>query len=113
MTVQREIQGGKAGEDSHGKFNTGSETGRPWLDFWKVTTTDHDSAGNSVLVTAMFCKWCEMTGFKHNDRGKPTVWTGAGGGCQRAHDHVLLNLTVIILSMTKNHDYLLLFLHGA
>jgi hypothetical protein len=25
----------------------------------EVTTTDHDSAGNSVLVTAMFCKWCE------------------------------------------------------
>ena len=63
---------------------TGLKTGRPWLDFRKVTTTDHDSAGNSVLVTAMFCKWCEMAGFNHNDRGKPTVWTDAGGGCQRA-----------------------------
>jgi hypothetical protein len=31
----------------------------------------------------MFCKWCEMAGFKYNDRGKPTVWTGAGEGCQR------------------------------
>jgi len=97
--------------------------------------------GNSVRATAMFCKWCEMAGFKHNDRGKPTVWTGAGGGCQRAnlesvkdhegtqihkeaanllinqsdmkeavktaipqHDHVLLNLTSIILSMAKNRD---------
>ena len=37
-----------------------------------------------MLVTAMFCKWCEMAGFKHNDRGKPAVWTGAGEGCQRA-----------------------------
>ena len=101
---------------------------------------------NSVLVTAMFCKWCEMAGFKRNDRGKPTVWTGAGGGCQRAnlqsvkdhegtqthqeaanlqmnqsdmkeavktailqHDHVLLNLTSIILSMAKNHDSLASF----
>ena len=82
-----------------------------------------------------------MAGFNHNDRGKPTVWTDAGGGCQRAkvesvkdhevtqthkeaanlqmnqsdmkeavktailqHDHVLLNLTSIILSMAKNHD---------
>jgi hypothetical protein len=55
------MQGGKAGEDSHRKFNAGWKTGRPWLDFRKVTTTDHnDSAGNSVLVTAMFCKWCEM-----------------------------------------------------
>ncbi len=26
-----------------------------------------------------------MAGFKRNDRGKPTVWTGAGGGCQRAN----------------------------
>ena len=25
-----------------------------------------------------------MAGFNHNDRGKPTVWTDAGGGCQRA-----------------------------
>ena len=33
---------------------------------------------------AMFCKWCEMAGFKHNNRGKPAVWTDAGGGCQRA-----------------------------
>ena len=73
------MQGGKAGEDSHRKFNAGWKTGRPWLDFRKVTTTDHDSAGNSVLVTAMFCKWCEMAGFNHNDRGKPTVWTDAGG----------------------------------
>ena len=99
-----------------------------------------------MLVTAMFCKWCEMAGFKHNDRGKPTVWTGAGGGCQRAKlqsvkdhegtpthkeaanlqmnqsdmkeavktailqdDHVLLNLTSIILSMAKNHDSLTSF----
>jgi hypothetical protein len=67
------MQGGKAGEDSHRKFNAGWKTGRPWLDFRKVTTTDHDSAGNSVLVTAMFCKWCEMAGFKHNYRDKPTV----------------------------------------
>ena len=147
MAMQRErMQGGKAGEDSHRKFNAGWKTGRPWLDFRKVTTTDHDSAGNSVLVTAMFCKWCEMAGFNHNDRGKPTVWTDAGGGCQRAKvesvkdhevtqthkeaanlqmnqsdmkeavktailqdDHVLLNLTSIILSMAKNHDSLTSF----
>jgi hypothetical protein len=147
MLVQRErMQGGKAGEDSHRKFKAGWKTGRPWLDFRKVTTTDHDSAGNSVLVTAMFCKWCEMAGFNHNDRGKPTVWTDAGGGCQRAkvesvkdhevtqthkeaanlqmnqsdmkeavktailqNDHVLLNLTSIILSMAKNHDSLASF----
>jgi hypothetical protein len=94
-----------------------------------------------VRVTAMFCKWCEMAGFKYNDRGKPTVWTDVGGGCQRAklesvknhegtqthkeaanlqmnqsdmketvktailqHNHVLLNLTSIILSMAKNQD---------
>ena len=44
MLVQRErMQGGKAGEDSHRKFNAGWKTGRPWLDFRKVTTTDHDS----------------------------------------------------------------------
>ncbi len=50
----------------------------------EVTITDLDSAGNSVLVTAMFCKWCEMAGFKHKDRGKQTTWMGAGGGCRRA-----------------------------
>ena len=83
--VQRErLKGGKTGKDSHRQFNCGWKTGRPWLDFRKVTTTDFDSAGNSVLVAAMFCKWCEMAGFKHNDSGKPTVWTGAGRGCQRA-----------------------------
>jgi hypothetical protein len=149
MVVQREkMQGGKAGEDSHRKFNAGWKTGRSWLDFRQVTTTttDLDSAGNSVLVTAMFCKWCEMAGFKHNNRGKPAVWTDAGGGCQRAklesvkdhegtsthkeaanlqmnqidmkeavktvilqHDHVLLNLTSIILSMAKNQDSLASF----
>jgi hypothetical protein len=57
MVVQRErMQGGKAGEDSHRKFNAGWKTGRPWLDFRQVatTTTDLDSAGNSVLVTAMW-----------------------------------------------------------
>ena len=44
MLVQRErMQGGKAGEDSHRKFNAGWKTGRPWVDFRKVTTTDHDS----------------------------------------------------------------------
>jgi hypothetical protein len=32
----------------------------------------------------MFCKWCEMAGFKHNNRGKPAVRTDAGWGCQRA-----------------------------
>jgi hypothetical protein len=96
MAVQRErLKGGKSGEDSHRQFNEGWKTGRPWLDFRKVTTTDHDSAGTSVLVTAMFCKWCEMAGFKHNARGKPTVWTGAGGGCQRAK-----------LESVKDHDCL-------
>ncbi len=83
MVVQRErMQGGEAEEDSHRKFNAGWKTGRPWLDFRQVatTTTDLDSAGNSVLVTAMFCKWCEMAGFKHNNRGKPAVRTDAGGG---------------------------------
>ena len=81
MTVQRErLKDGKTGEDSHHQFNAGWKTGRPWLDFQKMTTTDHDSAGNSVLVTAMFCKWCEMAGFKHNNRGKPAVRTDAGGG---------------------------------
>ena len=85
------MQGGKAEEDSHRKFNAGWKTGRPWLDFQlfrqvATTTTDLDSAGNSVLVTAIFCKWCEMAGFKHNNnrlRGKPAL-TDAGGGCQRA-----------------------------
>ena len=44
MVVQRErMQGGKEGEDSHRKFNAGWKTGRPWLDFRTVTTTDHDS----------------------------------------------------------------------
>jgi len=138
------MQGGEGGEDSHRKFNAGWNTGRPWLDFRQVTTTDLDPAGNGMLVTAMFCKWCEMAGFKHNDRGKPNVWTVAVGGCHRAklqsvkdyegtqttqgigkpqslqmnqsdikeavktailqHDHVLLNLTGIVLSMAKNHD---------
>jgi hypothetical protein len=37
-----------------------------------------------VIVTEMFCKWCEMAGFKNNDMGKPTVWTDSGGGCERA-----------------------------
>ena len=55
MVVQRErMQGGKAGEDSHRKFNAGWKTGRPWLDFRKVTTTDHDSAGNSVLFSVKY-----------------------------------------------------------
>jgi hypothetical protein len=75
---------GKTRDDSHRKFSEGWKFRRPWLDFQKVTTTDLDSEGNSVLVTAMFCKWCEMAGFKHVDLGKKTVWTGAGGGCQRA-----------------------------
>ncbi len=69
MTVQRErLKGGKTGEDSHCHFNAGWKPGCPQLDFRKVTTTDLDSVGNSVLVTAMFCKWCEMAGFKHNNR---------------------------------------------
>jgi hypothetical protein len=147
MTVQRErLKDGKTGEDSHHQFNAGWKTGSPWLDFRKMTTTDHDSAGNSVLVTVMFCKWCEMAGFKHNNRGKPTVQTGDVGGCQRAklesvkdhevtqthkeaanlqmnqrdmketiktailqHNHMLLNLTSIILSMVNNHDSLASF----
>jgi hypothetical protein len=147
MDVQREwLNGGKTGKDSHSQFNAGWKTGCQWLDFRKVTTTDFDPAGNSVIVTVMFCQWCEMAGFKHNDRGKPSVWTGAGGGCQRAklesvkdhevtqthkeaanlqmnhsdmkeavktailqHDHVLLNLTSIILSMANNHDSLTSF----
>jgi hypothetical protein len=79
-TVQRErLKGGKTGEDSHRQFNAGWKTGRPWLDFRKVTTTDLDSAGNSVLVTAMFCKWCEMAGIKHNDRGRQCGRALAGG----------------------------------
>jgi hypothetical protein len=60
-----------------------------------------------------------MAGFKHNDRGKPSVWTGAGAANLQMnqsdmkeavktailqHDHVLLNLTSIILSMANNHD---------
>ncbi len=85
MAVQRErLKGGKTGEDLHSQFNAGWKTGCQWLDSWEVTMTDLDSAGNSVLVTAMFCKWCKMAGFKHNNRGKPTVWTGSGWGCQRA-----------------------------
>jgi hypothetical protein len=96
MAVQRErLKGEKTGEDSHRQFNTGWKTGCLWLDFRKVTTTDHDSAGNSVLVTAMFCKWCEMAGFKHNYRGKPTVsvcrWRGVpeveAGVCQGSRGH--------------------------
>ena len=77
----RGCRGGKGGEDSHCKFNAGWKTGRPWLDFRQVatTTTDLDSPGNSVIVTAMFCKWCEMDGFKHNNRGKP----GANLQCGR------------------------------
>ncbi len=72
MTVQRErLKGGKTGEDFHSQFNAGWKTGGQWLDFWEVTMTDLDSTGNSALVTAMFCKWCEMAGFKHNNRGKP------------------------------------------
>jgi hypothetical protein len=57
---------------------------RQIINGWTFGTTDVDSEGNSVLVTAMFCKWCKMAGFKHNDRGKLNVCTGAGGGCQRA-----------------------------
>jgi hypothetical protein len=38
MLVQRErMQGGKAGEDSRRKFKAGWKTGRPWLDFRKVS----------------------------------------------------------------------------
>jgi hypothetical protein len=59
------MQGGKAGEDSHRKFNAGWKTGRPQC--------------SASGVTAMFCKWCEMAGFKHNNRGKPAVWTDGGG----------------------------------
>jgi hypothetical protein len=53
--------------------------------------TDLDSESNSVRVTAMFFKWCEMVGFKHNERGKSLVWTGAGGGCQRAKEESVIN----------------------
>jgi hypothetical protein len=141
IAVLRErLKRGKTGDDSHRKFSEVWKTGRSWLDIRKVTTTDLDSEGNSVRATAMFCKWCEMAGFKHNDRGKPTVWTDAGGGARGRswspsritgarkhkeaanlqmnqsdmketvktailqHDHVLLNLTSIILSMAKNRD---------
>jgi hypothetical protein len=130
MAVQRErMQGGKAGEDSHRKFNAGWKTGRPWL-----AQTLLDNVCPTMRVGRQVV------------RGKPTVWTGAGGGCQRAklqsvkdhegtpthkeaanlqmnqsdmkeavktailqHDHVLLNLTSIILSMAKNHDSLASF----
>ena len=34
-----------------------------------------------MLVTAMFCKWCEMAAFEHNDRGKASVWTDASCYC--------------------------------
>ena len=78
------LKGGKTGDDSHRKFSEGWKFRRQRLVFRKVTTTDLDSEGNSVIVTAMFCKLCEMAGFKHVGRGKQTVWTGAGGGCQRA-----------------------------
>ena len=57
------MQGGKAGEDSHRKFNAGWKTGRPWLDFRKVTTTDHDSEGNSVLDSNLL-QGCEMAGLQ-------------------------------------------------
>ena len=72
--------GGKKGADSHRKFRDVWKTNRPWLEFREVKSTDLNSEVNSVLVTAMFCKWCEMAGFKHVGRGKQTVWTGAGGG---------------------------------
>ena len=76
----RGCRGGKGGEDSHCKFNAGWKTGRPWLDFRQVatTTTDLDSPGNSVIVTAMFCKWCEMDGFKHNNLNFVSVRTIKG-----------------------------------
>jgi hypothetical protein len=33
-------------------------------EFRRAETTNLVSKGNSVLVTAMFCKWCEMAGFE-------------------------------------------------
>ena len=58
--------------------------------FQKVTTTDHDSAGNSVLVTAMFCKWCEMADFKHINRGVPVLVFA----CENLHLHFLIFVCV-------------------
>jgi hypothetical protein len=137
------------GEDWRGltpQIQFGLEDRSPVVGLLEGDNTDLDSASNSVLVTAMFCKWCEMAGFKHNYRGKLTVWTDTDWRCQRTklesvkdhegtsthkeaanlqmnqinmkeavktvilqHNHVLLNLTIIILSMAKNHNSLASF----
>ena len=58
MVVQRErMQGGKAGEDSHCKFNSGWKTGLLWLDFWKVTT-------QTLIQPAILClsQQCSASG---------------------------------------------------
>jgi hypothetical protein len=62
IVLQRErIKGGKTGDDSHSQFSEVWKTGRPWLDFLKVKTTDLDSEGNSVLVKFKFSCTCCMT----------------------------------------------------
>ena len=85
QVVQKERQeGGKKGADSNRKFSQQWKSGRSWLEFRTVEHADLDTPGSVLLVTAMFCKWCEVGGFELNSRGKQQVWTHAGGGCQRA-----------------------------
>jgi hypothetical protein len=74
------MQGGKAEEDSHRKFNAGWKTGRPWLDFRKVTTTDHDSAGNSVLVIILRCSQTQLCPSMRCTRSWCGSVAGEGGG---------------------------------
>ena len=92
MAVQRErLKGGKTGEDSHRQLNAGWKTGRPWLDFWKVTTTDLDSAGNSVLVTAMFCKFLRDGWLQAQQQGQTCSedgrWRGVTEGEEGTSTH--------------------------
>jgi len=65
------------------------------------------SKGNSVLVTAMFCKRCERSGFDRNERGKPLLWTGHAGhyDCSRLRPHfffvvLLKSLMTVVKSVS-------------
>ena len=76
----------------HCRFQESSKRGSQWLEFRKVETPNLMSKGNSVLVTAMFCKRCERSGFDRNERGKPLLWTGHAGhyDCSRLRPHFFI-----------------------
>jgi hypothetical protein len=79
------MQGGKAGEDSHRKFNAGRKTGRPWLDFRQVATTTTDLLiQRAILCLSQQCsasgaRWLASSTTTGVQEAGVGAWLGRGG----------------------------------